>query len=279
MKEFSKEFRVGLVVITGILIIILALYFSGFLSAIGSGYRVFIKYRYVDNLPIGGSVKLAGGVKIGYIKEILTNPEGGVTVLVILNNKYKINKDAIFLIKSSSIVGEKYIDVVEYTGQPPYLQDGEYVEGNEGVSLTGAVSELYLTFRRFLNMFESSPEVKEMGKDIVSSIGSISSILQKLDNSTYDLIESISNSLTSIEKFSSQLDKINLNEIQKTASELKFTLQILNSIITNKDSVIYLIQDKEISSSLRKTISNLEVFSRKIANDPSSLVNIRSLLK
>lgn len=110
MKRFNLEIVVGLFVILGILAL-------GYLSIklgrlpIGGGnsYLVSAVFATVTGLTQGASVEIAG-VRVGRVEEIkLEDYEAVVTLR--LNSEIKLQEDAIASIKTSGLIGAKYVSI------------------------------------------------------------------------------------------------------------------------------------------------------------------------
>jgi phospholipid/cholesterol/gamma-HCH transport system substrate-binding protein len=285
--EKYVELRIGLVVVLGIAIIIIGLYFSGSLPFLERGYKVYVKFSYLGNLPIGGSVKLAGGLKVGTIESVKENPkEGGVIVILKIDKKYKINRDAIFLIQSASLVGEKYIDIVNYTGNPPFLKNGDIVEGQSAGSLTEAISDVYSFLKKIINKVETTTNIGSALDKLVLSIyylemilgeinknkGYISSSLKDISDITTGAKESIDDLKKAMKDLSISVNNLEIKKINNTINSLEFTVNQINKSLTNTNSTLNVLIDDEVGKSLRRTVKNLEIFSKKISDDPSSLL-------
>ena len=110
MKRFNLEIIVGLFVILGILAL-------GYLSIklgqlpIGGGnsYLVSAVFSTVTGLTQGASVEIAG-VRVGRVTEIKLEDYDAVVTLR-LNSEIKLQEDAIASIKTSGLIGAKYIRI------------------------------------------------------------------------------------------------------------------------------------------------------------------------
>lgn len=110
MKRFNLEITVGLFVLLGLVAL-------GYLSVklgqipIGGGnsYLVSAVFSTVTGLTRGASVEIAG-VRIGRVEQIkLEDYEAVVTLR--LNSEVQLQEDAIASIKTSGLVGAKYVRI------------------------------------------------------------------------------------------------------------------------------------------------------------------------
>ncbi len=110
MKKLSIELYVGLFVIIGILC-------SAYLiSEIGGlrnhdNYDVFAYFSSVAGLKKGASVEMAG-VKIGRVASVTLDTKRLLAkVKLSINKKVKLSEDVIASVKTSGIIGDKYISL------------------------------------------------------------------------------------------------------------------------------------------------------------------------
>lgn len=290
MKHY--EFKIGIVVVIGLFFIMLGLYLTNSLPFLSTGYKIFLKLSYASNIPVGANVKLVGGIEVGRVEEVRENPdEGGVILVLSIDNRYRINKDARFVVRSASLVGERYIDILGYTGDEPYLKDGDIVVGNEETTLNEAISDVYEFIRKVIERIESTPDLPQSIDKIVLAVAYIESILREV----YQNRDAISTSLRNVSDFSENIKKsaqeinsllnylnqvgnnisrIDIQKLNDSINNLNSTIIQISKLLTNTNTVIGVLVDEEVGKSLRRTIRNFEIFSKKISENPSSLINI-----
>lgn len=292
MPTKHHEFKIGIVVVIGTLIILSGLYLTNSLPFLSQGYRIHMKLSYGANVPVGASVKLAGGIKIGRLENVKENPEeGGVILTLFIESRYKINRDAIFVVQSASLVGEKYIDILNYTGNQPYLKDGDVVVGKESGSISETISDVFELLKKIVGKIEATPElpqsidkivlmlsylelilreVNENRTHITTSLRNISELSEQLKKSAHE----VNTLLNSLSEVGNNLNKLDVKKFNTTVDNLNQAITELTRIITNTNSVIGVLTDEEVGKSLRRTMKNIEIFSKKIADNPANLINI-----
>lgn len=286
------EFKIGIVVVIGIFLILLGLYLTNSLPFLAQGYRIHMKLSYGANVPIGASVKLAGGIKVGRLESVRENPdEGGVILTLFIEKRYKINKDATFVVQTASLVGEKYIDILNYTGNQPYLKDGDVVIGKEGTSITEAVSDIFEVIKKVVEKIGSTPDLPQSIDKIVLLISYLEIILKEISKNRENITTSLKNVsefteevkksakelttiLNSLNQVGNNLSKVDIKKLNETVNNLNYVAIEISKVITNTNTVIGVLGDEEVGKSLRRTIKNFEVFSKKIADNPSTFINI-----
>jgi len=114
--------------LTGACILVIALIILGYAyvrthQAEKTDYVVHARFERVDGLNIGNDVKM-GGVKIGRVIRLELDPLTYMAKIVMaLDPKVKIPKDASASITSESLLGGKYVDLVA-GGSTDYISTG-----------------------------------------------------------------------------------------------------------------------------------------------------------
>ncbi len=112
MDKHKIEFYVGLFVIIGALCATYLFIVLGDINIIKSKqYQITGLFDSVSGLKIGARVEMAG-VKIGSVSDIsIDETEFIARVQLRIDKKYKLSEDSIASIKTSGIIGEKYINI------------------------------------------------------------------------------------------------------------------------------------------------------------------------
>ncbi|URA10772.1 MlaD family protein [Thermospira aquatica] len=295
----QKVLYVGIFGFLGIFLLVGFVIFAGKYNAIlGGAYKLKLVYTFLDNLQEGAKVKIAGGPAVGYVDKI--DLRGGKLVVnVYIKKKYKINRGAEFNIYSTSLVGQKYINISHYNPDTTdFYTNNEEIIGVTpmgfarvievaGVGLQSLVSgENVDTLYQVKSTFENTAQliaglnalVRDNSADIRSSMANLSKALRFSE----DMVKHVNTIILNLEIASAQLNKrieavderqlsTTIRDIQITAEELRKFSQGLNRIILDKNSMIALLKDKEIKTSLENTIKNLEEFSKKVKENPTKL--------
>ncbi len=124
MKKYSQELSVGLFVLAGLLCL-------GYLTVklgkmeffSGNGYTLTATFSSVAGLRTGASVEMSG-VPVGRVAAIRLNPKNYFAdVDLRINEGVALTDDAIASVKTSGLIGDKYISLSAGSGEP--LRDGD----------------------------------------------------------------------------------------------------------------------------------------------------------
>lgn len=142
MKKSSIETSVGIFIFIGILCVAYLTIHLGNMDLMGSDhYKLYARFQSVSGLKIGSSVEMAG-VQIGSIKEISLNHEKKIAeVMLKIQNDIQLEEDAIASIKTSGLIGDKYI-MISPGGSDIILKPGEMIiETESAVDLEDLISK------------------------------------------------------------------------------------------------------------------------------------------
>lgn len=291
---------IGIFIFTGLILIMLFVIFAGkFSFIVGGGYKLYIEYDFVDNLQVGAKIRVFGGPPIGYIGEINFDT-GKIVVTAMVQGKYKINRGAVFNIYSTSLVGQKYINVSGYKSDTNnnFYTNSEYIVGvtplgfARTIELAGAAVKNLMgqentdTATQLKSVFKNTSElieglnhlVNDNSKDIRTSIVNLSASLKHTGEVMAKINKTFENLQSGSKKLSDTLNTIDPEQVRNIVSnvnlataELKNVSAELNRLTWDKTSPLNLARDKEFKQKLENTIKNFEEFSKKIKENPSTL--------
>ncbi|MCO7226691.1 outer membrane lipid asymmetry maintenance protein MlaD [Pleionea sp. CnH1-48] len=132
MRQLKVEFYVGLFVIAGIAALAYMAVKMGDLNLFeqDNSYQVVGRFTSVSGLKDGASVELSG-VKLGKVTSIIYDTERQEAVVTMqVPNTVKLSTDSIASVRTSGIIGDKYIKVTP-GGEEDFMQEGDEFEQTE----------------------------------------------------------------------------------------------------------------------------------------------------
>jgi phospholipid/cholesterol/gamma-HCH transport system substrate-binding protein len=132
----SVEFRVGIFVFIGLMILFMFVMLIGDIRNMLSAYRLDILFNFVNGVKIGAPVRYAG-VDIGQVNDLALVGEGQsskVVVKALIRRSVKIPCDSQVWINTLGILGEKYIEIMPGKSTQSYAA-GVTITGNDPVSM------------------------------------------------------------------------------------------------------------------------------------------------
>jgi phospholipid/cholesterol/gamma-HCH transport system substrate-binding protein len=137
MEAKSLQWKVGLFVLIGLsLLAVLLLQFSKGTSIFqGRTYNLYLTAGNVGGLKTTASVLMAG-VQVGTVSDIQLNPTGtNVTITLRLYQRYRVHKDARFVIEQAGFLGDQYVAIVPTVNAAPVFEPGEHAAAQEPFNL------------------------------------------------------------------------------------------------------------------------------------------------
>jgi phospholipid/cholesterol/gamma-HCH transport system substrate-binding protein len=142
MKKYSQETLVGIFVLIGILCVGYLTVKLGKMELIGGDfYNLVAKFDSVAGLKPDSSVQMAG-VEIGRVTKILLDTKDFVAVVTMkIHKDVPIQDDAIASVKTSGLIGDKYISI-QPGGSDEILKPGDVItETESAVDIESLISK------------------------------------------------------------------------------------------------------------------------------------------
>lgn len=140
MKKFDLELMVGLFIIAGIICLGYLSIKLGKMEVVGGkGYEIYAIFSNIGGLRTGSSIEIAG-VDVGRVKSI-TLDNYQAHVVLDLPWSLKIQEDAIALVKTKGLIGEKYIEITPGGSEKIIQPGGRIRETQPAVDLEELISK------------------------------------------------------------------------------------------------------------------------------------------
>ena len=142
MKRFNIEFGVGLFMILGLAAFFYLAVKMGDINLFGDDkYKVMARFTSISGLKEGAYVEMAGS-RIGRVSSIRFDPESYESVIELsVPNDVKLQEDTIASVRTSGIIGDKFIKLTP-GGLEEYIEDGgEIVETESSLDIEELISK------------------------------------------------------------------------------------------------------------------------------------------
>jgi phospholipid/cholesterol/gamma-HCH transport system substrate-binding protein len=260
-KTTSQKIRLGLFVIVGLLIFVLATYLIGDKQKMfGNTSHLETVFTNINGLQIGNNVRYSG-VNVGTVRGIEMINDTNIKVDMIIDNaifKY-IKKDAVATIGSDGLVGSMIINVLPGKGIKPSVEPGDEIRSINRISTDDLLTTLSKTNTNAALLTEN---LLTITKKINDGKGSIGLLLNDAEIAT-DLKET-------------------MNYLKISGRETAIATKNLNKILesmNNKDNVIGVLKDTAVANNIKTIVSNLDRSSleinRVINNLNKTILNIK----
>ena len=302
-KSTSQKIKVGVFVVVGTVLLILALYF------IGSRQQMFSKtiqlYGVFENaggLQLGNNVRYSG-VNVGTVSNIEMVEEGKINVEMSIEAKTArfIKKDAIASISSDGLVGSMVVNILPGENESAQqVISGDQIQvhakvstdqmletlnkTNENIALLtvdlltitnkivegkGALGALVSDSLMARDIKQSAEELRKMTSGATAAIAKINMIISKIN---YD--ESVAALILSDTVSRNQIQKVfvNLENSSDHISEVTKDIEdYVKNIKSAKGTLNYITQDEVLVKTIDSTMTNIKDASEKLNDNMEAL--------
>lgn len=273
--KVSKEFKVGLLVVLGLLLLFVGVNFLKGGLIFGKSREFYAVFTNASGLKPSNEVQL-NGVKIGQVLEVGLHPADPQKILVKFNvddNELQIPANSEAWLISSDLLGTKCLDLrldTLPTVEHAYYQDGDTVRSNIEVSLEDKVEAQLLPLK------QKTEELIGSVEGIVVSINAFwdTSAAYTIEESMYEVREAIgtfgelANNLSIlISKETEMVGKI-LKDVHAVTDNLANKSEQISNTIDNISAISDTLADTDIKGVIAETKTTLTEI-----NDVLSMVN------
>jgi phospholipid/cholesterol/gamma-HCH transport system substrate-binding protein len=127
------EFKVGIFVFAGLVILVIFILSIGGFKTWSSGYHINLSFNFVNGVKVGAPVRFAG-VDVGEVKEVRLEfvPQenrSNVNLNIWIRNIIKIPVDSTVWVNTLGLLGEKYVEIMPGRDYANFLKNNEYLTG------------------------------------------------------------------------------------------------------------------------------------------------------
>jgi phospholipid/cholesterol/gamma-HCH transport system substrate-binding protein len=257
----SQKIRLGLFVIIGLLIFIVAVYFIGDKQKMfGKTNHLKAVFNNVNGLQIGNNVRYSG-VNSGTVRGINMVNDSVIEVDMIIDKTLfsHIKKDAVAIIGSDGLVGSMIINIIPGNGAALPVEPGDEIKSLNRVRTDEMLNTLGITNRNAANL---TKDLLEITTEINKGKGTVGLLIK---------------------------DSLLAKDLKETMHYLKITGKVttesvmkLNKIISsldNKNNVIGVLKDTAVANNIKTIVSNLDKSSveinKVVGNLNSTITNVK----
>lgn len=289
-KETSNRIRLGLFVISGLILLIIGLYLIGSnRNLFGKNITLYSTFYNISGLQIGNNVRF-GGIDVGTVDkmEIINDTSVRVTMSVQENLLNFIRTNSYTSIGTDGLMGNKLVNIDPGTPDAPNITDGSTLpsikgidteqmlrtlnQTNENVSiisedlriLTGNINKSRGTLYTVLmdttlafSLKKTLNNIEDISQNLGNFTGELSSVVkgvQEGHGTLGGLINDSSNLSLSFHRSLTEIEQSSIN-LNKITSELKTAVEKINS---GEGPAGTLLNDPVAAEHLKKTLANLD---------------------
>jgi phospholipid/cholesterol/gamma-HCH transport system substrate-binding protein len=263
-QKRSVEIRVGIFfAICLAMLAVLIWKFGKYEPLARKGYEINVVFSSVGGIVEDASV-LYGGIKVGSVDTITLDQTGELKVIVKLSilNGVKIRKDAKFVINTSGLLGDRYIDVTPQSATADFLKPGETVEGSTSVELSEAIHSVVDVLHQAAGTIERVDKaIQRIDETVLSrpTLDHIDSALVNIDTVSSNAV-GLTVSLRGVVDDSRGKVDSTLTRFSEAADNLKQASSNMDQVVTsNQDDIHTAVKNlAESTARLNDILAHLE---------------------
>lgn len=141
MKKYSLEFSVGVFVLIGCVCLAYLTVKLGKMEVFSNdGYTVSARFASITGLKTGANVEIAG-VAVGKVTGIILGKDYAARVRLQINKGIELSDDCIASVKTSGLIGDKYISISLGGSETMLADGGEITETESSVDIEALISK------------------------------------------------------------------------------------------------------------------------------------------
>lgn len=244
----SQNFRLGIFIITGLLIFVVAVYFIGKRQQLfGNSTRVSSVFKNVNGLQVGNNVRYSG-VNVGTVRNISIVNDTSIVVDFLIEEKtmHLIKRNSVATIGSDGLVGSMIVNLVPGDNfSSERIRPGDTLESTSKIATTDMLTTLNTTNE---NAALLTADLLKITAEINEGKGTLGVLLK--------------------DKQMAEDIKLSFAELKKAARAASITVNNLNALVSEIDmenSVAgVLLKDTVSAGNIREVISSLEQSGKEI---------------
>lgn len=260
-NEPSKNLRLGIFVLSGTILLIIALYLMGNKQNLfGSTFRISAEFHNVDGLMVGNNVRFAG-IDVGTVESVEIINDTSVKVVMVLEKSIQpfIKLNSLAGVGTDGLMGNKLVNINSVKQTSRSVVEGDVIQTIRPIEMDEMVRTLNSTNDN-INVISSNL------RNITDKINSKNSLWNLLlDTVVADNVKSAVVNL-----------KLMSNQGVMVTGDLS---QITKDVRAGKGSIGALITDTILSYEVKQTVVNLNKMSDTMAVMSGNLSSIVAQLK
>ncbi len=288
MSKMSVEAKVGFFVVIGIIIL-------GYMSMrVGkvsfkrdSGYEVRVSFDSASGLVEDVPVEIAG-VEVGRVS-MISLENGRALVTLRINPDVRITKDVKAVIRSTGILGDKYVELIPGSPAAPLIKPGERIahsiSATDVDTLMNVLGEVAKDVKKLTNSLANALGGEKGEASLSLIVESTKEMVVTLNRTIQENNEDVAKIISNLSDFSERLKDIGdikgddirdiVENMLRASEKIENLVAGINDITmkinTGKGSIGKLINEEETVKNLNQSLASLQKLTEKISNGEGSI--------
>lgn len=257
MKEFfTKEIRIALTVIIGIVVLFVGMNFLKGIIVFSNDNSYKVVMRDINGLSASSPV-YANGFQVGVVRNILYDYEGvngGIIVTIDVDNKMRIPVGTTAEV-SSDLMGNLKLNLILSDNMRESIEPGGVIIGSLGKGMMDEVAQMM-------------PQLKALLPKLDSILTNVNIIMS--DPALKSIIDNVNGATDNLNKSSAQLNKM-MTQFESTMPGM---LQKIDAVLGNTEQITSDIAKADIATTMKNisaTLQNCRELTDKLNSNEGSL--------
>jgi len=299
--KLSNEIRIGLAVIAAAAVLLFGIIYLRGLDLRSQQYSLTVRYKNVNGLKEGDEVTVSG-LSVGHVAD-LTLRGTEIAVGLSIKTKIQLSDDSQAILKSATIMGGKYIEIVPGSGKR-MLADGDSLVGSYEADLSELTSTLAPISGRVLGILENvnqtldeptrkqiqgtianiarssarlqdvilteGQEADKAFKDFSQFSRDLASFARTLDSLAQSQGGNVESTLKTLKQISAQVERV-AGRLDHSTESLQ---EILANVRTGKGTLGKLAYDERLYNDVDSLAINLNLLIKDLRENPGRYVRV-----
>lgn len=292
MKFFTKEVKIALVAIIGIVVLFFGMNFLKGLSLFSSNNTYYVKFNNVSGLSVSAPV-FANGYKVGVVEAIDYNyaDPSQIVVAIGLDKKLSMPRGTTAEI-SSDLLGNVKLELNFGTNPADKLSPGDTITGGQKLGLMDKAGEMVPQIEQMLPKLDSIlGQVNTLLADpaLTGTIHNVEELTARLDATSQELhqltgslnrsvpgmLDKASGTLDHVENLTAQISEIDVNKMAERVNKtLENVQQLSETLNSNQGTLGLLMRDTELYNHLTETMRDVDALLVDFKAHPRRYINV-----
>lgn len=291
MKFFTKEVKIAIVAIIGLIVLFYGLNFLKGLSFLSAENIYYIKFKDVSGLAQSSPI-YANGYRVGVVKNVLfdyDNPQD-VKVAVDIDEELKIPNGTTAEIVSD-MLGNVQVNLLIGDDRSHLLQPGSTLQGDVNDGALGQVKKMIPTIEKMLpkldsimsslNTLMADPaiahslhNVEHVTANLTTSTRELNTLMAQLNREVPAMAQRTNKLLDNANVVAENLNKVDVEQtMRKVNSTLENVEQFTSQLNSNNGSLGLLMRDQSLYNNLNNTMLSADSLLTNLREHPKRYVH------
>lgn len=291
MRFFTKEVKIALVTIIGIVILFFGMNFLKGLNLFSTSNEYFIEFQDISGLSSSSPI-YADGYKVGTVKGIIYdyNNEQPVRVQIDIDKEMRIPEGSTAEIESD-MMGNVKVNLLLANNPRQRIEPGGTIKGVASLGIVGQVGGLIPDIQKMLpkldsimaslNLILGDPSIRQslhniqaITSDLTTSTQQLNTLMGTLNANAPKLMAKANGTLENTEKLTGNLASLDIattmHNVDETLANVK---AITNKINSNEGSLGLLMNDRTLYNNLSSTMGSADSLLIDLRQHPKRYVH------